>query len=213
MAIKANLTGGSAARLISTMPTSHSISLRFIRKEDFSENSGKKDDYARIKSLGKESYSVEYGHRYQGESQTTIVLVDKTAVMTWVRSMLNLITSDVDPFYRIQVDLPHFPTVLLTAKGLADKQYEIMEAIRFSLDNYPLPSRTVRQEVDEDDSEEEEEEEEEDYSDMPPFTEDDMPTPTLTPTEHNHYTYAFQPPYQGRHLFLDHEEATSAVTH
>ena len=206
------------------MPTSHSISLRFIRKEDFSENSGKKDDYARIKSLGKEAYSIEYGHRYQGESQTTIVLVDKTAVMTWVRSMLNLITSDVDPFYRIQVDLPHFPTVLLTAKGLATKQYEIMEAIRFSLDNYPPPSRTVTQEVEEDEEDEdeegeeeyddEEEEEEEDYSDMPPLTSDDMPTPTLTPTEHNHYTYAFDPPYQGRrHLFLDHEEATSAVTH
>ena len=200
------------------MPTSHSISLRFIRKEDFSENSGKKDDYARIKSLGKEAYSIEYGHRYQGEAQNTMVLVDKTAVMTWVRSMLNLITSDVDPFYRIQVDLPHFPTVLLTAKGLATKQYEIMEAIRFSLENYPPPARTVTQEVDEEDESEneevEDEEEEEDYSDMPPLTEDDMPTPTLTPTEHNHYTYAFQPPYQGRrHLFLDHEEATSAVTH
>ena len=196
------------------MPISHSITLRFIRKEDFSDNSGKKDDTARIKYVTKGTYSVEYAHRYAGEAQNTMVFVDEKGVMTWVRSMLNLITSDADPFYRVQVDLPHFPTSLLTAKSLADKQYEIMEAIRFSLENYPLPSRTVRQEVDEDEEEvEDEEEEEEDYSDMPPLTEDDMPTPTLTPTEHNHYTYAFQPPYQGRHLFLDHEEATSAVTH
>ena len=201
------------------MPISHSISLRFIRKEDFSENSGKKDDYARIKYVSKGMYSIEYGHRYAGESQNTTVFVTDTAAMTWVRSMLNLITTDADPFYRIQVDLPHFPSVLLTAKGLAEKKFEIMEAIRFSLENYPLPSRTVTQEVAEDNGEETEvdeedeedevdedeaEEDDEDYSDMPPLTAEDMPTPTLTPTEHNHYTYALDPPYQGRrHLFLD----------
>jgi hypothetical protein len=208
------------------MPSNHSISLRFIRKEDFSENSGKKDDYAKIKYLGKGSYSIEYAHRYQGQSQNTTVLVNETGAMTWVRSMLNLIPLDMEPFYRIQVDLPHFPSVLLTTKDLAHKQYEIMEAIRFSLENYPLPPRIVTQEVreengeeEEDESEEEEskseeeEEEEEDYSDMPPLTADDMPTPTFTPTGPNSYTYAFHPPYQGRHLFLDHEEATSAVTH
>ena len=210
------------------MPSNHSISLRFIRKEDFSENSGKKDDYAKIKYLGKGSYSIEYAHRYQGQSQNTTVLVNENGAMTWVRSMLNLIPLDMEPFYRIQVDLPHFPSVLLTTKDLAHKQYEIMEAIRFSLENYPLPPRIVTQNVREENGEEEDEEdeseeeegegeseEEEDYSDMPPLTADDMPTPTFTPTptENNCYNYAFNPPYQGRHLFLDHEEATSAVTH
>ena len=201
------------------MPISHSITLRFIRKEDFSDNSGKKDDTARIKHVGNGLYSIEYAHRYAGEAQNTTVFINESGVLSWVRSILHLTAVDKDPFYRIQIDLPHFPTFLLTAKDMEAKLYNIMEAIRFSLDNYPPSARTVTQEVaEEDESEdeevEEEEEEEEDYSDMPPLTEDDMPTPTFTPTEHNHYTYAFQPPYQGRrHLFLDHEEATSAVTH
>lgn len=218
MATKANLTGVSTGQVISTMPISHSITLRFIRKEDFSDNSGKKDDTARIKYVGNGSYSIDYAHRYGGEAQNTTVFIHESGVLTWVRSILHLTAVDKDPFYRIQIDLPHFPTFLLTAKDMEAKLYNIMEAIRFSLDNYPPPSRTVTQEVEEDEDEEEyddeEEEEEEDYSDMPPLTSDDMPTPTLTPTEHNHYTYAFDPPYQGRrHLFLDHEEATSAVTH
>jgi len=211
------------------MPISHSITLRFIRKEDFSDNSGKKDDLARIKYVGNRSYSIEYTHRYAGEAQNTMVVVDESGVLSWVRSILHLTAVDKDPFYRIQIDLPHFPTFLLTAKDMEAKLYNIMEAIRFSLDNYPLPSRTVTQEVAEENGEEEEEEEEkeeesdceyddeeeEDYSDMPPLTADDMPTPTFTPipTENNCYIYAFPSPYQGRHLFLDHEEATSAVTH
>ena len=194
------------------MPISHSITLRFIRKEDFSDNSGKKDDIARIKYVGNGSYSIEYAHRYGGEAQNTTVFINESGVLSWVRSILHLTAVDKDPFYRIQIDLPHFPTFLLTAKDMEAKLYNIMEAIRFSLDNYPLPSRTVRQEVHEENGEEDEgeeeyddeEEEEEDYSDMPPLTEDDMPTPTPTPTENNCYNYAFQPPYQGRrHLFLD----------
>ena len=122
--------------------------------------------------------------------------------------MLSRLGVDKDPFYRIQMDLPHFPSVLLDAYNLGAKIHEIIDAVRFTMRNYPLPARTVvsnawtssANETEAADEEEyEEEEAEEDYDDMPGLV-------PVTP-------YNFVPAYEGRHLFLDHEEATSAVAH
>ena len=148
--------------------------------------------------------------------------------------MLHLIGNDKEPFYRIQVDLPHFPTILLDHTDLLKNISFILGAVKFSMKHVPIYGETLSEEegngndneeaeAEEDNDNEEEEEDNdnteaeedndngndeneidvEDYSDMPPLI-------SNTPTTYT-YTYNFSPPYQGRHLFLDHDEATSAV--
>jgi hypothetical protein len=190
------------------MSSFNHIQFRFIRKADFGNNTGSKDDVVTIKHVENNLYSLNYVHRYQGDVQKTYSIVKEEDAITWLYSMLSLLGVDKDPFYRIQMDLPHFPSVLLDAYNLGEKIHEIIDAVRFTMRNYPLPARTVVQsyvdeshglegEGEEDYEEEEGEEGEEDYDDMP----------GLVPA------YNFVPAYEGRHLFLDHEEATSAVAH
>jgi hypothetical protein len=197
---------------------SHQIQFRFIRKADFGVNSGAKDDVVTIKPVDSNLYSLNYVHRYQGEVQTTYVIVKEADALSWLSSLLPLVGADKDPFYRIQLDLPHYPSIMLNSYDMGDQLYVIIEAVRFSLQNFP-PSRTIRQEkaaiaeaedeekyeADEDEDEtmgiEEEEENEEDYYDMPgliPASEIEASVPTRV--------YNFVPAPEGsRHLFLDHE--------
>jgi len=190
------------------MSSFNHIQFRFIRKADFGNNTGSKDDVVTIRHVENNLYSLNYVHRYQGDVQRTYSVVKEEDAVTWLYSMLSLLGVDKDPFYRIQMDLPHFPSVMLDAYNLGAKIHEIIEAVRFTMRNYPLPARTIVQshvdeshglEGDEEEGEEEYEEQEEDYDDMPGLV-------PVTP-------YNFVPAYEGRHLFLDHEEATSAVAH
>jgi len=200
---------------------SHQIQFRFIRKADFSDNSGSKDDVVTIKPVDGNLYSLNYIHRFLGEVQRTYVIVKEADALTWLSSLLPLVGADKDPFYRIQLDLPHYPSIMLNSYDMSQQLYSIIEAVRFSLRNFP-PSRTIRQEkasaaaVAEDEEEqedesmdyneeeeEEEDENEDDYSDMPgliPASEIERER-TVTPAVYN-----FVPiPEGSRHLFLDHE--------
>ena len=185
------------------MSSFNQIQFRFIRRADFGNNSGSKDDVVTLKQVENNLYSLNYVHRYQGDVQKTYVIVKEEDAITWLYSMLSLLGVDKDPFYRIQMDLPHFPSVLLDSYNLGAKLHEIVEAVRFSMRNFPLPTRTVvyvdeSQDAEEEAEEETEEAEEDEYSDMPGLI-------PATP-------YNFATAYEGRrHLFLDHEEATSAV--
>jgi len=186
------------------MSSFNHIQFRFIRRADFSNNSGSKDDIVTVKHVENNLYSLNYVHRYQGDVQRTYSVVKEEDAITWLYSMLSLLGVDEDPFYRIQIDLPHFPSIMLDSYNLGAKLHEIVEAVRFTMRNYPLPARTVVQShVDEsheaEEEEEEQEEEQEEDDDMPPLV-------PITP-------YNFVPAYEGRHLFLDHEEATSAEAH
>jgi len=196
---------------------SNQIQFRFIRKADFSNLSGAKDDVVTIKPVEGSLYSLNYVHRYQGEVQTTYVIVKEADALSWVSSMLPLLGADKDPFYRIQIDLPHFPSILLDRHDIGREMYAIVNAVHFSLQNFP-PSRTIRQEKaaiaeaedeekyeaedDEDETmDDEEDENEEYYSEMPgliPASEIETNVPTRV--------YNFVPAPEGsRHLFLDHE--------
>ena len=187
------------------MSSFNHIQFRFIRKADFGNNTGSKDDVVTIRHVENNLYSLNYVHRYQGDVQRTYSVVKEEDAITWLYSMLSLLGVDKDPFYRIQIDLPHFPSVMLDAYNLGAKIHEIIDAVRFTMRNYPLPSRTIVQShVDESHGLEAEEEGEEAEADAEEESEyDDMPG--LVPA------YNFVPAYEGRHLFLDHEEATSAV--
>ena len=198
---------------------SHQIQFRFIRKADFGVNSGAKDDVVTIKPVDSNLYSLNYVHRYQGEVQTTYVIVKEADALSWLSSLLPLVGADKDPFYRIQLDLPHYPSIMLNSYDMGQQLYSIIEAVRFSLQNFP-PSRTIRQEkaaiaeAEEEDetmdyNEEEEDDtmdyneeaDEEDFSDMPGLilaSETEAHVPTRV--------YNFVPAPEGsRHLFLDHE--------
>ena len=192
--------------------TSHELRFRFIRKADFSTITGALDDVIALKRVDNNLFSLNYIHRYKGEVQRTYVVVKEADAITWLTSLLSLLGVDKDPFYRIQIDLPCFPSILLNAETMSTRLYDIVEAVRFSMANYPLPPQVIHQAIDEADQgeEKEEEEEEEDYSDMPGLVpaEDYSEMPPLTPIR----SYNFVPAYEGRHLFLDHEEATSAVS-
>jgi len=183
------------------MSSFNHIQFRFIRRADYGNNSGSKDDIVTVKHVENNLYSLNYVHRYQGEVQRTYSVVKEEDAITWLYSMLSLLGVDKDPFYRIQIDLPQFPSIMLDSYNLGAKLHDIVEAVRFTMRNYPLPARTVTQshvdESHEAEEEEYEEEEEGDYDDMPGLV-------PATP-------YNFVPAYEGRHLFLDHEDATSAV--
>lgn len=233
------MTGPLAAHLSSTMSSNttttttmsnNEIRFRFIRKADFHDNSGANDDVITLKHADHNLFSLNYIHRYRGDAQRTYVIVKEADALTWLTSMLSLLGADKDPFYRIQMDLPCFPSILLDSYNLETKLYDIVEAVRFSMINYPLPSRVVKQEVrasvyvDEADqgeadegeadegevTEEEGKEDEGEYDDMPglvPAEDAYAEMPPVTPIR----THNFVPAYEGRrHLFLDHEEATSA---
>jgi hypothetical protein len=140
--------------------------------------------------------------------------VKEADALSWLSSLLPLVGADKDPFYRIQLDLPHYPSIMLNSYDMGQQLYSIIEAVRFSLQNFP-PSRTIRQEkaaiaeaedeeeYDEDDETMDytEEADEEDFSDMPgliPASEIEAHVPTRV--------YNFVPAPEGsRHLFLDHE--------
>jgi hypothetical protein len=193
---------------------SHQIQFRFIRKADFGVNSGAKDDVVTIKPVDSNLYSLNYVHRYQGEVQTTYVIVKEADALSWLSSLLPLVGADKDPFYRIQLDLPHYPSIMLNSYDMGQQLYSIIEAVRFSLQNFP-PSRTIRQEkaaiaeaeeeeeYDEDDETMDytEEADEEDFSDMPGL----IPASDIEPSVPTR-VYNFVPAPEGsRHLFLDHE--------
>ena len=216
----------------------HFITFRFIRAENFSDTSGELDDVVKIKYMGKGQYWLNYTHIFQGQTQKTRVVIGAPELTEWLRMMLHLSGNDKEPFYRIQVYLPHFPTILLDHTDLLKNISFILGAVKFSMKHVPIYGDTLSAEGDvevvDDDAEDENEEDEdnkeaeteeedneetedegndeneidvEDYSDMPPLI-------STTPTTYT-YTYNFSPPYQGRHLFLDHDhdEATSAVNH
>lgn len=190
---------------------SHQIQFRFIRKADFSVNSGAKDDVVTIKPVDGSLYSLNYVHRYQGEVQTTYVIVKEVDALSWLSSLLPLLGVDKDPFYRIQIDLPHYPSIMLTSYDMDQQLYSIIEAVRFSLRNFP-PSRTVHQEKaaiaeaeDEDEEYEEEDDETMDYNEEAD-EEDFSDMPGLISVETHQTVYNFVPAPEGsRHLFLDHE--------
>ena len=157
------------------------IRVRFIRKNSLSKN----DDIVVIRRLGMNQFNLSYTYGDTNARNThKLVLTDK-AVFRWMRSTINLLEKDNDPFDSLQVDFPFMPSAIFDVSKLDNAYNTLLDALEFHLDNWPSSAvRTPILNPEDDDAMKEEYDEE--YADMPPL----VPVRPQSPTPR-------------RHLFLD----------
>ena len=160
------------------------IRVRFIRKNSLSKN----DDIVIIRRLGMNQFNLSYTYGDTNARNTHKLALTDKAVFRWMRSTINLLEKDNDPFDSVQVDFPFMPSVIFDVSKLDSAYNALLDALEFHLDNWPSSSagRTPILNPEDDDAMEEDYDEE--YADMPPL----VPVRPQSPT-----------PRGRHHLFLD----------
>ena len=118
---------------LSTMPN-QSLYLRFLRKDATSDL----DDVVQIKSLREDLYSVTYtyGESAKPSKGTQTAYLDSNGIYQYIRSLLQLLQQDVDPFEFVQFDFPLMPSILFRIDSLKSREYHtILEALECHLNN------------------------------------------------------------------------------
>ena len=182
-------------KIPSTMPPS--VYFRFIRSSDATAC---EDDTSSVTRVGHDQFQLTF--RYKDAQQASIVnktILDSAGVLQWARRAIDMLEQDVEPFYQLQVDFPLLPTVIFYVSQIADNYHGILDALEFSLDNWPsLPEvKTPAPAYDEDEdmSEESESESEEDENEsLPPL----IPVNSVSRPQTRSQTQSVS-----RHLFYD----------
>ena len=105
--------------------------IRFIRTSSGDQAT---DDYAIIQRTGVRQYLLTYTNT--GTTPTIYTIrTDDNGVFRWFRSVIGLLEIDVEPFYRIQLDFPSAPSILINTLHIGDHYTTILNALELWLDD------------------------------------------------------------------------------
>ena len=117
----------------STMPPS--VYFRFIRSSDAKAF---EDDTSSVTRIDHDQFQLTF--RYKDAQQASIVnktILDSAGVLQWARRAIDMMEQDVEPFHQFQIDFPLLPSVIFNVNQIADNYHGILDALEFSLDNWP----------------------------------------------------------------------------
>lgn len=123
------------------------LAIRFIRKSD--SKFQKQDDVLTIKPQWQQSndevqtkmYEVKMTYSSEGmctnKQYSTTTMLSGYDVMFYLRSVLNLVKFDSDPYKFVQVDLPMMPSVMIELDDLADAMLHIEQMVDVLMRSWP----------------------------------------------------------------------------
>lgn len=157
-----------------------SVCFRFIRT---AKAAASDDDASFVTRVGPDQFQLTFRYKdHYGQNVTNKTILDSAGVLQWARRAIDMMEQDVEPFHQFQVDFPLLPTVLFNVKQIADNYHGILDALEFSLDNWPGELKAPVKVEDEDISDESDADES-----MPPLIPERMQTRSMV----------------NRHLFFD----------
>ena len=108
--------------------------IRFIRTSSGDQTT---DDHVIIQRTGVRQYLLTYTNTDTDTDTPTIYTIrtDDNGVFRWFRSVIGLLEIDVEPFYRIQVDFPSAPSILINTLHIGDHYNTILNALELWLDD------------------------------------------------------------------------------
>jgi len=115
--------------------SSNTLCIRFIR----ANQSGETDDRVLIRPLSLKLYGLTYIYGESVSQGYDVVLSDST-VFRYIRNLIDLYSSDADPFESLQFDFPLMPSILIRLTELETTGPSILDAVDFHLDHMTAPS-------------------------------------------------------------------------
>ena len=119
--------------------SSNTLCIRFIR----ANQSGETDDRVLIRPLSLKLYGLTYIYGESVSQSYDVVLTDST-VFRYIRNLIDLYSSDADPFESLQFDFPLMPSILIRLTDLETAGPSILEAVDFHLDHMTAPARIIK---------------------------------------------------------------------
>ena len=107
-------------------PSNLPIKLRLLRVDE----PASKDDIITISGDDMSGYSISYvdnmvdGKKMTTTTHQTLMNMSGEEVNLYLESLLTLLTSDIDPFYGLQIQAPGFPCILLPIPALRKKKIQ-----------------------------------------------------------------------------------------
>jgi hypothetical protein len=121
------------------MSSSNTLCIRFIR----ANQSGETDDRVLIQPISLKLYSLTYIYG-ESTSHTYDVILNDSTVFRYIRNLIDLYSSDADPFESLQFDFPLMPSILIRLTDLETAGRAILEAVDFHLDHLTPPVRAIK---------------------------------------------------------------------
>jgi hypothetical protein len=123
-----------------------SITFRFIRTNT---SSASDDEVCTVTRTAGGEFDLRF--KYKDNNDSTLVnslTAHSDVVQRWVRRAIEMIEVDADPFTSFQIDFPLLPSILFSVKDIGLHYHAILDAVEFSLDNWPTtrsktPARTA----------------------------------------------------------------------
>jgi hypothetical protein len=119
--------------------SSNTLCIRFIR----ANQSGETDDRVLIRPLSLKLYGLTYIYGESVSQSYDVVLSDST-VFRYIRNLIDLYSSDADPFESLQFDFPLMPSILIRLTDLETVGPSILDAVDFHLDHLTAPVRAIK---------------------------------------------------------------------
>ena len=141
---KIKLSGAAAPEISkkSRMSATFPITLRFIKPQPTSEQD---DEVIRITPYmadGKRKFLWRYSYESRKTTQVC-VLEDEFFLYQKLRSLVDLLAWDSDPYASVQVLLPTTPSVLFRATDFPDAIENVIESMRVAVRHWPVAMATV----------------------------------------------------------------------
>jgi hypothetical protein len=111
-----------------------SISFRFIHTATATAS---EDDRCLVTRNG-DGFTLSYTFtEYSGKKTTNTVNVDANGVLQWTRRAIDMLERDNKPLDSMQIDFPMLPSILFSVSDLGNHYHAILDAVEFTLDNWP----------------------------------------------------------------------------
>jgi hypothetical protein len=118
-----------------------SISFRFIHTATATPT---EDDKCLVTRNG-DGFTLSYTYNERSGKTTNTVDVDANGVMQWVRRAIDMLERDTKPLDSMQIDFPMLPSILFAVSDLGNHYHAILDAVEFTLDNWPTKKSLQRQ--------------------------------------------------------------------
>ena len=116
------------------------INFRFIRS---GKTMAADDDICTVRRDGDE-FTLSFKYKTSNEkSVVNTSQMNSDTVLRWVRRAIDMMEHDADPFVEFQIDFPLLPSILFTVADIGTHYHAILDAIEFTLDNWPAEKKDV----------------------------------------------------------------------
>jgi hypothetical protein len=115
--------------------SSSSLLIRLIRNTE----SKKEDDLIKITRLDSTTFKLTYSYGFAtgAGARPNSIECNADTIFRWLRSTIDLLQHDDDPFDSLQLEPQMLPSILVNVRNLNRSYTTIMNAVEFQLNNWP----------------------------------------------------------------------------